>query len=52
VDKAKRLSQFAEDAWQGMLCIESANVMDDAISLAPGEQHSLSMTLWSEPLAD
>ncbi|TWC39487.1 glucose-6-phosphate 1-epimerase [Pseudomonas sp. SJZ079] len=52
VDKAKRLSQFAEDAWQGMLCIESANVLDDALTLAPGEQHSLSMTLWSEPLAD
>jgi glucose-6-phosphate 1-epimerase len=35
-----------------MLCIESANVLDDALNLAPGERHSLSMTLWSEPLAE
>lgn len=50
VDKAKRLSQFAEDAWQGMLCIETANVLDDLVKLAPGEQHQLGVTLWSEAL--
>ncbi len=50
VDKAKRLSQFAEDAWQGMLCIETANVLDDLVELAPGEQHQLAVTLRSEAL--
>jgi glucose-6-phosphate 1-epimerase len=50
VDKARRLSQFADDAWQGMLCIEHANVLDDCVLLAPGAQHRLSVSLWSEAL--
>ncbi|MGH8601337.1 MAG: D-hexose-6-phosphate mutarotase, partial [Gammaproteobacteria bacterium] len=52
VDKAKRLSQFAEDAWQRMLCVETANVLDDALNLAPGERHSLVLRLWTEALGD
>ena len=52
IDKAQRLSQFADDAWQGMLCIEHANVMDDIRILAAGEQHTLQVSLWTEPLAD
>ncbi|WP_437879741.1 D-hexose-6-phosphate mutarotase [Pseudomonas sp. LRF_L74] len=48
VDKAKRLSAFADDAWQRMLCIETANVWDDCISLAPGQRHTLELTLSSE----
>lgn len=50
IDKAKRLSQFADDAWTGMLCIEHANVLDDMLILAPGEQHRLDLSLWAEPL--
>ncbi|MBC9248751.1 D-hexose-6-phosphate mutarotase [Pseudomonas alcaligenes] len=49
IDKAKRLSQFADDAWQRMLCIETANVWDDCLELAPGASHSLGLSLWSEP---
>lgn len=45
VNKAKRLSQFADDAYQRMLCIETANVMDDQVQLAPGESHQLQLTL-------
>ena len=52
IDKAQRLSQFADDAWQGMLCIEHANVMDDICLLEAGGQHRLSVSLWSEPLSD
>ncbi len=36
-DKAARLSQFADDAWQRMLCIETARVWDDLLTIAPGE---------------
>ncbi len=52
VDKARRLSQFADDAWQRMLCIETANVMEDVVSLAPGQSHTLAVSIWSEALAD
>lgn len=50
IDKARRLSQFAEDAWQRMLCIETANVWDDCVQLPAGERHSLDLCLWSEAL--
>ncbi|QKE65270.1 D-hexose-6-phosphate mutarotase [Aquipseudomonas campi] len=50
IDKAKRLSQFAEDAWQRMLCIETANIWDDCVTLAPGASHSLCLSLSSEAL--
>ncbi|MDX1298525.1 MAG: D-hexose-6-phosphate mutarotase [Pseudomonas sp.] len=50
IDKAQRLSQFSRDAWQGMLCIEHANVMDDVCLLAAGEQRQLSVTISSQPL--
>lgn len=52
IDKARRLSQFAEDAWQGMLCVEHANVLKDIRLLAPGEQQQIGLSLWSEALAD
>jgi glucose-6-phosphate 1-epimerase len=48
IDKAQRLSQFAEDAWQRMLCIETANVMNDVVQLKAGERHSLQLIVWSE----
>ncbi|ACO80963.1 Aldose 1-epimerase family protein [Azotobacter vinelandii CA] len=50
IDKAARLSQFADDAWQRMLCIETANVLDDAVELAPEQSATLALCLWSEPL--
>ncbi len=50
IDKATRLSQFAEDAWQRMLCIETANIWDDCVTLAPGASHSLCLSLSSEAL--
>lgn len=48
--KAQRLSQFASDAWTGMLCIETANVLDDIVTLAPGAQHSMAVSLWADAL--
>jgi glucose-6-phosphate 1-epimerase len=48
IEKAKKLNQFAADAWQRMLCIETANVMDDHIALAGGDKHVLDLEVWSE----
>ncbi|MDE3739330.1 D-hexose-6-phosphate mutarotase [Pseudomonas resinovorans] len=50
IDKARRLSQFAEDAWQGMLCIETARVMDDILVLKPGEEQRMVLYIASKPL--
>ncbi|WP_044873270.1 D-hexose-6-phosphate mutarotase [Pseudomonas sp. LFM046] len=50
IDKSRRLSQFAEDAWQGMLCIETARVMDDFLVIKPGEEHLMALRITSKPL--
>ncbi|MEX5451119.1 D-hexose-6-phosphate mutarotase, partial [Stutzerimonas stutzeri] len=49
IDKAKRLSTFADDAWQRMACIETANVLDDAVVLQPGQQHLLGVSVTAIP---
>ena len=45
IDKAKRLSSFADDAWQRMACIETANVLDDVVLLQPGQQCTLGVSI-------
>ncbi|GAA6135780.1 D-hexose-6-phosphate mutarotase [Oceaniserpentilla sp. 4NH20-0058] len=45
INKSKTLSQFPDDAYQSMLCIENANVLDDVITVKPNQTHTLSMTL-------
>ncbi|ORL65774.1 D-hexose-6-phosphate mutarotase [Pseudomonas putida] len=49
-DRAKALPDMADDGWQRMLCIETANVWDDVVTLAPGASHVLSVTIGSEAL--
>lgn len=44
-DKAGRLSHFAADAWQRMFCVETANVLDDAVCLEAGISHTMSFRL-------
>ncbi len=51
IDKAQRLSQFVDDAWQRMLCIETANVLGDRVLLQSGERHSLTLTISVAALA-
>lgn len=49
IEKSKRLSNFRDDEYHTMLCLEAANVMDDAVTLAPGESHTLTTKIsWIE----
>ena len=41
---------MADDGWQGMLCIETANVLDDVVMLAPGASHTMGVSIASLPL--
>ncbi|HEV8246113.1 MAG TPA: D-hexose-6-phosphate mutarotase [Polyangiaceae bacterium] len=50
IEKARRLSDFADDEYLGMVCIESANTHGARIVLAPGQEHSLFVRLCREPL--
>ncbi len=41
VQKAHSLSDFADDEWMQMICIETSNVSDLAVDVAPGQQHKM-----------
>ncbi len=45
IDKAQKLSQFNDDDYQRMVCIETANAGVDTVTLEPGQEHSLSQTI-------
>jgi D-hexose-6-phosphate mutarotase len=41
IAKAKAMTDFADDEWQRMLCIETANTGDSAITLTAGKTHTM-----------
>ncbi|WP_421548199.1 D-hexose-6-phosphate mutarotase [Pseudomonas sp. QD4] len=50
IDRAAQFSDMAADGWQRMLCIETANVMNDVVTLAPGASHTLGVSISSAAL--
>ncbi|MEM6314515.1 MAG: D-hexose-6-phosphate mutarotase [Planctomycetota bacterium] len=45
IAKAKRLDDFGDDEWPQMLCVETANIGDHAVSLAPGASHETTVRI-------
>lgn len=44
-DKAKEVPDIGDDDWTGFVCIEGANAFEHAVTVAPGETHTLSYEL-------
>jgi D-hexose-6-phosphate mutarotase len=44
IAKSKRMSDFGDDQWQNMCCIETANIGQNTISLEPGQRIEISAT--------
>lgn len=40
IEKAQRLADFGDDEYRGMCCIETANIAEHAVTLAPGDSHT------------
>lgn len=51
IDKSKRMPDFGNDEYPGMVCVESGNVGKNKISLPPGQKAMLKVILDSHPLA-
>lgn len=51
IDKSKRLSRFNDKDYLTMVCLEAANVLDDKVTLAPGESHTLATHIRWQPSA-
>jgi glucose-6-phosphate 1-epimerase len=41
IAKAKALPDFGDEEWPSMLCIETCNVREFGVTLAPGESHTM-----------
>ncbi|NBB08818.1 D-hexose-6-phosphate mutarotase [Pseudomonas sp. SLFW] len=52
IEKTKTFSDMQADGWKSMVCVETANVMTDIVTLAPGEMHVMGVSIWAEPLGE
>jgi len=50
IEAARAMSDFGDDEWQQMLCAEAANIMANAVDLAPAKSHTLTATISVAPL--
>lgn len=50
IEKTGRFTDMATDGWQRMVCVETANVLGDVVTLAPDEMHIMGVSIWSETL--
>ncbi len=46
IAKAERMSDFGDEEWRKMLCIESGAIGENAVTLAPGKSHSMKVTVF------
>jgi glucose-6-phosphate 1-epimerase len=51
VAKAEKMGDFGPEGYLGMVCVESANALDNAVTIAPGGEHVLTVRYSIEPLA-
>lgn len=45
IPKARSLADFGDDEWPSRLCVEVANVMDNAVTLGAKETHVLEVRI-------
>jgi D-hexose-6-phosphate mutarotase len=48
IAKAKALTDFGDEEWPSMLCIEACNVHEFGVTLAPGESHTMGAVIRAE----
>ena len=49
IEKAKRMTDYGDEEYKSMVCVESGNVRSEEIKLAPGGTSSLKVKLSSNP---
>jgi glucose-6-phosphate 1-epimerase len=51
IGKAKAMPDYGDHEWTGMVCIETCNVADCAVSLDPGKSHTIAAVIKAEARA-
>jgi glucose-6-phosphate 1-epimerase len=44
-DKASAMADLGPDAWTRMICVESGNIGENSVTLAPGASHSMTVAI-------
>ena len=44
IDKAAAMADFGDTEYTGMVCVETCNIRDNRITLAPGDSHEISVS--------
>lgn len=42
--KAAAMADYGDDEWPGMVCLEAANALEEAVTLSAGQSHTLAVT--------
>lgn len=50
IDKARNMPDFGDEEYLGMVCVESGNVREHSITLAPGASHTLAVEIETREL--
>ena len=45
MEGAKALADLGDDEWTSMACVEASNILANAVSLDPGEEHTMTATI-------
>jgi glucose-6-phosphate 1-epimerase len=45
IEKSKKMADFGDDEWPGMICIETANAADNALTIPPGASHAMTAAI-------
>jgi glucose-6-phosphate 1-epimerase len=48
IAKAKAMPDFGDDEWPSMLCIETCNVGEHRVTIAPGQSHTMAAVIRAE----
>lgn len=49
-EKADKMGDFGPDGWRAMVCVESANALDNVVHVSPGASHTMAVDYWVEGL--
>jgi glucose-6-phosphate 1-epimerase len=51
IEKAEKMGDFGPEGYRGMVCVESANAVDNVVTVAPGAEHVLQAVISVEAMA-
>jgi len=49
-EKADKMGDFGPDGWRSMVCVESANALENAVHVPAGGTHAMAVDYWVEEL--